>query len=174
MKRLIMALVLGVGLGLPAALVGAQDGPAMVILVRHAEKADEPQGDPDLNEAGRERAQELARVLGDAGISAVYSTPFKRTTQTAAPIAESLGLQVNLTPISATFIRDLAETIVSDHAGETVLVVGHSNTVPQVIRALGGDETIRISEDEYDDLFIVSFQGGTASLVRLHYGGVTP
>ncbi len=112
--------------------------PTTIILVRHAEKAGEPTDrDPELNEAGRQRAAELARVLGDANITAIYSTPFIRTEKTAAPLAEKLGLDVTITPLTRTLVQDLAATLKSQHAGETVLVVGHSNTVPQTITALG-------------------------------------
>src|SRR5688500_8983040 len=73
-----------------------------VILVRHAEKADGP-GDVALTEAGVARAMRLADVLKGAGIHAVYSTPYKRTTDTATPVAKALGLEVVLTPASAAY-----------------------------------------------------------------------
>ncbi len=145
--------------------------PTTIILVRHAEKAGEPTDrDPELNEAGRQRAAALARVLGDANISAIYSTPYIRTEKTAAPLAEKLGLVVTITPISRTFVQDLASTLRSEHEGDTVVVVGHSNIVPQTITALGVPLE-NLEEHEDDWLFVVTLVGdGSASLTKLRFG----
>ena len=165
-KILVFAIALTVCASLPA--VG--QAPTTILLVRHAEKAGEPTDrDPELSEAGRQRAAELARVLGDANITAIYSTPFIRTEKTAAPLAEKLGLEVTITPITRTFVQDLAATLRSQHAGETVLVVGHSNTVPQTITALGVPLD-NLEEREYDWLFVVTLVDGHASLTKLRFG----
>ncbi len=132
------AVLLALAALLPITTTAVAQAPTTIFLVRHAEKAGEPTDrDPELSEAGRERAAALARVLGDANIAAIYSTPFIRTEKTAAPLAEKLSLEVTITPITRTFVADLVATLQSQHAGETVLVVGHSNTVPQTITALG-------------------------------------
>lgn len=154
----------------PTATAVAQ-APATIILVRHAEKGGEPgDRDPELNDAGRLRAAALARVLGDANISTIYSTPFLRTRNTAAPLARQLGIDVTITPITPDFIEDMAATLRSKHSGETVVVVGHSNTVPQTINALGAGPT-NLADDEHDWLFVVTLAAnGSVSLMKLRYG----
>ena len=170
MKRY-RAVLLALAALLPITTTAVAQAPTTIFLVRHAEKAGEPTDrDPELSEAGRERAAALARLLGDANISAIYSTPYIRTEKTAAPLAEKLGLDVTITPITRTFVQDLAATLRREHAGETVLVVGHSNTVPQTITALG--VPIEDLEDhEYDWLFVVTLMGDeSASLTKLRFG----
>ena len=185
MKR--NALVLALSLAILTVwnpLVAAESSgtePTQVFLVRHAEKqapevSEEPRN-PELTEAGHARAATLAHVLGETGLDVVLSTPFHRTEQTAAPIARAVGTEVVITPIAADFAEALAKRIRADHAGQRVLVVGHSNTTPSVIRALGvaEAEVPEISEDEYDDLFLVTLppEGG-AWLTTLRYGTESP
>ncbi len=153
----------------------------LVYLVRHAEKeaADvslDPR-DPHLTEAGESRAEELARVLGEAGIDTIFATPFFRTRETAAPLAEQTGVAVTNTPIDPGYATRLAQRIRADYAGKTILVVGHSNTTPDLIRALGvtSADSLALNDDEYDDLFLVTLppQGG-AWLARVRFGAETP
>ena len=147
-----------------------------VILVRHAETAAVTgEGrDPELAAAGSERAAELIHVLGEVDISAVYSTPFKRTRNTAQPIADHLGVEVQVIEPTATFVADMAKILRTDHEGEVVLVVSHSNTVPAIIDALGGGPYEQLGHDEYDDLFVVTISDGRTTVLRLRYGGETP
>ena len=153
----------------------------IVYLVRHAEKAaaeaSEDPKDPHLTEAGDARAVELARVLGEAGIDTLFSTPFHRTRETAAPLAAQNGIAVTITPISKEYATALAKLIRAEYAGKTILVVGHSNTTPDVIRALGvtSADSLALEEDEYDDLFLVTLppQGG-AFMARVRFGAQTP
>ena len=142
-----------------------------VFLVRHAERADSSPGtsptmaaDPDLSEAGRARAEYLAEALKDAKITAIFATEFKRTQQTAAPLAKALGVTVKIVTSKndASLIADLKA------AKGNVLVVGHSNTVPEIIKRLGVTTAVAIGDDDFDNLFIVS-TGTRPSLVRLHY-----
>ncbi len=149
-----------------------QTTPTAIVLVRHAEKGGEPgDRDPELNDAGRRRAAALVRLLGDANISTIYSTPFLRTRNTAAPLALRLSIDVTITPNTSDLIEDMAATIRSEHAGETVLVVGHSNTVPQTINALGAGPMEDLADDEYDWLFVVTLAAnGSVSLMKLRYG----
>lgn len=151
-----------------------------VFLVRHAEKATTPPEDPPLTEAGNMRSQQLARMLEQAGIKAIYTSQFLRTKQTAEPLAKSLGITPLLMPIkmnpsnprevSEQSIREITEKI-QERAGDTALIVGHSNTVPAVIKMLGGDVTVNIDEKEFNDLFIVTvFAKGKAHVARLKYG----
>ena len=142
-----------------------------VFLVRHAERADSSPGtsptmaaDPDLSEGGRVRAEHLAEALKDAKITAIFATEFKRTQQTAAPLAKALGLTVKIvtSKSEAGLIADLKA------AKGNVLVVGHSNTVPEIIKRLGVTTVVAIGDDDFDNLFIVG-TGTRPSLVRLHY-----
>lgn len=144
-----------------------------VILVRHAEKVIDPNNpDVDLNPAGQARAQELARIFGDAGITAIYATQYKRTQETVKPLAEKLGVPV--TVVNSKDTADLLVKIRAANSGQTVFVAGHNNTVPEIIRALGGPEYPTIPESEYDNLFIVTvYRTGQAKVVKMKYGAVT-
>lgn len=159
----------------PAAIVlGAISGAAIparaqeaVILVRHAEKADESE-DADLSDKGKARAEALARLLGRAAVDAIYVTQYKRTRQTVAPLAEALGLQPKQLHSDAS--EELAQRLRTEHAKDVVLVVGHSGSVPKLIKILGHAEPITIGHDEYDGLYVVVPRaGGAPSVLRLSY-----
>lgn len=145
-----------------------------LIIVRHAEKAETPANDPPLSEAGQNRAAELARQLSEAdviaGVNAVYSTPFLRSQQTARPVADALDIPVNIYDAANT--EDTLETIVNAHKGEVVLVVGHSNTLPELIANLGASKRVPpIADDEYDNIYIVTIPWfGKTKTIRLRYG----
>ena len=151
-----------------------------VFLVRHAEKADVPGSDPPLSEAGKLRAEALARLLQSAGVNAIYTSQFLRTRQTAEPLARRLGLragsvQLNVKTSNPRDVSDesLQELVgkVEAHAGGSVLIVGHSNSIPEVIKKLGGDVVPKIDESRFDDLFIVTvYAKGHAKVVHLKYG----
>jgi broad specificity phosphatase PhoE len=145
----------------------------VVILVRHAEKAG-PSGDVSLSEADRARARALVAVAREAGVSAIITTQFARTRETAAPIAESLGVAPQVIPAGgngADHIASIVAAIRTQFAGSTVLVVGHSNTVPAIVGALGGPKLRDLCEDEYDQLFIVVVTAdGPTRFVRSRYG----
>jgi 2,3-bisphosphoglycerate-dependent phosphoglycerate mutase len=141
-----------------------------VILVRHAEKA-AATGDVPLSPAGIVRAKELVRVLAGTSIAAIYVTPYVRTEQTAEPLATAHHLDPVIIKSMDTYARDVVNAILRDHKGDTVVVIGHSNTTPQVIRALGVPNPPDIADGEYDNLFIVSIgDGSTPKLVTLKYG----
>jgi phosphohistidine phosphatase SixA len=134
-----------------------------VFIVRHAEKADDSK-DAELSESGRARAEALANMLRDSKISAIYTTQFKRTQQTAAPLAKALGLTVTTVPAEdeGALVAKLRTSTANS------LVVGHGNTIPNIIKALGISEPINISETDYDNLFLV-VPGEKPYLIRLHY-----
>lgn len=150
-----------------------------VFLVRHAEKADDPKQDPPLNDMGKTRAQTLANILSQSEIKAIYTSQFLRTKLTAEPLAKQLGLTVTPLQIkmSATNPREISvestkEVVnkIYERAGDAALVVGHSNTIPEVIKMLGGDVVPTIDEQKFDDLFVVTVYGkGKAKVVRLKY-----
>lgn len=138
-------------------------GQSTVFIVRHAEKADDSK-DAELSEAGRARAEALANMLRDSKISAIYTTEFKRTQRTAAPLARALGLTVTILP--AENKAALVEKLRASNSSS--LVVGHGNTIPDVIKALGITEPVNIPDSDYDNLFVVVL-GEKPYLIRLHY-----
>lgn len=141
--------------------------PPVVFLVRHAERAatsGHVPADTGLSAAGRERAQDLAHALKDAGIKAIFTTEYKRTQETAAPLAESLGIRPEV--VSADDLRSLVAKVRETRAN--VLVVGHSNTLPQIIRALGATSRVAVTESDYDNLFLVILDQ-PPRLIHLHY-----
>jgi broad specificity phosphatase PhoE len=139
-----------------------------IILVRHAEKA-APTGDPPLAGAGVERAKELAHVLAGMNVTTIYVTEFLRTQETAEPLAKAIGVKPVVIETGTTYASWIAE-LVRKHPGETLLVVGHSNTIPEVMRQLGIANPPVIADTEYDDLFICLFGDGPTTLMPLRYG----
>ncbi|MHA7101035.1 SixA phosphatase family protein [Roseivirga pacifica] len=132
----------------------AQEELTTFILVRHAEKGTDDARNPNLSEIGKARAEKLKVVLASTEIAAIYSTPYKRTEQTVAPIATSLGLKVQ--PYDPSNM-DIVVDVLKAHKGKTVLVSGHSNTTPIVANFLLGVEKFGwLKEDEYDKIFIVT------------------
>jgi phosphohistidine phosphatase SixA len=138
----------------------------VVFLVRHAEKLTDP-GEAGLSKAGKQRAQRLADWLIDAGISRIHSTNTDRTLQTAAPLADSLGARIE--PYIPADLDSLVRKLQT--AGGRHLVVGHSNTTPQVVGLLGGEPGAPIDEEsEYDRLYIVTIAvSGDVTSVLLRY-----
>ena len=140
------------------------------VIVRHAEKATDDPRDPSLSEAGHARAQALARLLADASLNAVYATPYRRTQQTASPTAESHGISVSTYDAAipaAQFAKQLRATYAQ---GETVLVVGHSNTLPDIAATLSGQQTDAMPEVEFDRLYRIRVTtDGKASLATERY-----
>jgi broad specificity phosphatase PhoE len=158
MKRFALLLFLS------ALFVTAAAAQSTIFFVRHAEKAEGAGNDPDLSEAGHARAESLANTLKDAGISAVFVTELKRTQQTAAPLAKMLHLDPAIVPA-----KDLAALIAKLRASTgNALVVGHSNTVPDLIKAFGIATPIQIADGDYDNLFVL-VPGEKPRLTRLHY-----
>jgi broad specificity phosphatase PhoE len=146
--------------------------PAAVILVRHGEKAGGEGGDPSLSHAGRVRAEELARMLEKSGVTAIYATHYQRTRQTAAPLAERLGLQVR--SIRASDVEEMARQVRSNSGG-TVLAIGHSDSVPTLIQLLGGGKVEPIGLETFDDMYLLTFDtAGRTSVLRLKYGAAAP
>lgn len=127
-----------------------------IYLVRHAEK----QGgdDPALTPDGTARAVLLAELLADKGLTRIHSTNYKRTLETAAPIAALTGLEVEL--YDASDLTAFAEVLKANPGVH--LVVGHSNTTPGLSEALGGDPGTPIYEaTEYDRLYVINLEGDT-------------
>lgn len=162
---------------LVAAPMAAQQsrGTTTVILVRHAEKAAAPADDPTLTEGGQARARALATIAKDAGVTAIITTQFARTRETARPSTDALGIASEVARAGgAQHAQDVAKMIMA-HAGSVVLVVGHSNTVPAIIGALGAPQPPSICDSEYDNLYIVTVPpSGAAHVIRARYGEPSP
>ena len=141
-----------------------------VILIRHAERLATPGNDPQLSAAGKSRAQLLPHVLSQAEVSAIYTSEFIRTKETAQPLAAALSLS----PKEATEAQDIKKDILLNHAGKTVLVVGHTDTVPEVIRLFGDNSDHEIDDNEFDNMFVATVLGvDRVSVTRLKYGART-
>lgn len=159
------------GVTLPA----QQSAPTVVIIVRHADKATTPAGDPPLTQVGVERAQTLATLLADAKVGAVMHTPTTRTRETARPVAERFGLTPEVIPQGPLELQAAAVVeMVRAHRGQTVVVVGHSNTVMAWIAALGGPTRPALCDHQYDGLYTLIIDGATVRLIEARYGPPNP
>lgn len=142
----------------------AQTTPSVIFIVRHCEKAMESTDNPNLAEEGKKRAAHLAEILKNAGIEAVYSTNYKRTMQTGEPLATAM----KLTPI-AYEPREAAFGEMLRKSGKKVLVVGHSNTVPELLNQLTGTKNYK-PEEVYGDLWVVTvLEGQPPVVLRLNF-----
>jgi len=141
-----------------------------VFIVRHAEK--EPGRDPVLTAAGNVRAGDLLRALNSKGIQKIYVSQFLRTQMTA----DSLRIQMGLDTVhymADTLCDNLVNSIMQHRDfGKTILIIGHSNTIPQIIRKLGvkdypyGD----IPDNDFDDLFLITYKNEKARVKKMKYG----
>ncbi|MDQ3170747.1 MAG: histidine phosphatase family protein, partial [Acidobacteriota bacterium] len=140
-----------------AATDGAQSSaPTMVVIVRHAEAVPDAGRDPVLGDAGRARAAALAEALRDAGVAAVYATQYQRTRLTGADVAAAANIEVTVRAIEGSadeYAAALATHVLSSHAGRTVVIVGHSNTVPALVKAFSGLVMADLAHDSYDTMF---------------------
>jgi len=151
-------------LSIPLLLVSYANAAPVVFIVRHAEKASTGGKDPDLSVEGQKRADALAHILKDSQITSVFVTEFKRTQETAAPTARAA--QVTPTVVPANDVGALVEKLRALNGN--ALVVGHGNTIPALLKALGIAMPVSIPEDDYNEIFAVSV-GDTPQLLRLHY-----
>jgi broad specificity phosphatase PhoE len=143
-----------------------------IVLVRHAEKEMSTIADPPLAAAGERRAERLAQMFGDVrgmgSIDAIYVTDTLRAQQTAAGLASRLGLKPTILP--GADVEGVAKRVLRDHRGGRALIVGHSNTVPAIVRKLSGMSVPEIPDDEYDNVYIVTVPSfGRSSVLRLKY-----
>lgn len=160
------------GTALPIGILSAQ--PSLVILVRHAEKQSSPADDPSLTERGTLRARMLDQTLAHTTPGTIFVTPFKRTAETAAFVAARSGITPVAISVAGNHVQRVADAVKS--ASGVVLVVGHSNTIPAIITALGGPKLSDICDASFATLFV--FQPATASaasqLVVSSYGPPDP
>ena len=142
-----------------------------IFLVRHAEKIEESMQalDTPLSKTGRARARLLAETLKDAGITVIYASRAVRTQDTAAPLARALHLEVKI--IDQDRPQPVVERLRSRHSKDVVLIVGHSDTLPDILNELGYAPRIKIRSSEYTNLFLVIPRGDKPpSVLRLRFG----
>jgi broad specificity phosphatase PhoE len=167
MKRWSVLLLLTAAMATPALAL-----PELVILVRHAERATEPAGDPTLTPDGEQRAQALAEALAGLRVNAIVTTQFRRTRDTAAPLARALGLQPEVVDArrggAAEHVRAVADAVRAQRG--TVLVVGHSNTVTAVLAALGGPKLADLCETSFHHAFVLQPVSEPPRWARFSYG----
>ncbi|HEX9173177.1 MAG TPA: phosphoglycerate mutase family protein [Telluria sp.] len=158
--RLLCAVSLTLSILAPCAALAA---PSTIYLVRHAEKASGGK-DPELTAQGQARAQTIATILHKTGIASIFSTPYKRTMQTAQALAQRSGVPVqNYDPAAPKLLVERVKSL-----NGAVLVVGHSNTLTELVRLFGGVPGADIPETEYDRLYqLVVDSSGAITTVLL-------
>jgi broad specificity phosphatase PhoE len=145
-----------------------------IVLVRHAEKDLGAISDAPLSPEGEQRADRLAQMFGDAEpfgrIRKIYVTNTRRTQQTALRLSQRLGINSEVVD-AKTDSGDLARRVLSENRGGRALVVGHSNTIPDIVRELTGDKNVPpIGEDEFGTLYVVTVPSiGPATVLRMKY-----
>src|SRR5580704_14389511 len=146
---------------------------AVVIVIRHAEKESVSAPDPPLSEAGEARAALLVRMFGQptgpGRLDAIYISSALRNRMTAAPLAGRLGIVPIVAPTDDP--KGLAHRVLRENSGKRVLIIGHVNTVPEIVAALSGRRDIpQIDEKEFGTLYIVTVPRiGHANVLRLSY-----
>ena len=165
-RHLLAALTLVLPVPVAAAAAQAPAAPVTVFVVRHAEKGPETP-DPSLTAEGRKRAEALARVLGEARISATFASEFKRTQETMAPLATALGLTTQVIPAAA--LDSLVRQIRALPPGSRAVVASHSNLVHLIGERLSGVKLTPLTDTDYDRLVVVTLQGGRGEALVLRY-----
>lgn len=163
------------GIPLPSEISSTE---TVCILLRHAEKENFGT-DPNLASAGKLRAEELKRLLVNVHIDNIYTTPYNRTRQTAGPLAESKGITVKEYIPAATIAATqlFINTILAQNQGKVVVIVGHSNTISDMVKVLSNNTlNVTISETQFDNIFITknSAMAGSEFAVQKKYGQITP
>jgi broad specificity phosphatase PhoE len=168
-RALTLALAVVSLLVLPAAACAQK----AIFVVRHAEKISDT--DERLTDAGRARAARLAQMLKDSGVTAVYATDTERARDTVKPLADLLGLKIAAYDTGASMsgkvdARPFVAALRKSRGQDVVLIAGHSNTIPDLLKALGCPDAITLASNEYDNIFVVvPKSSGEATLLRLRY-----
>lgn len=172
---LVWLLVMGVFVMLGAAFLHWHSATSTtIVLVRHAEKELGAISDAPLSPEGEQRADRLANMFGDTEkfgrLQKIYVTNTRRTQQTALRLAQRLGVNSEVVDVK-TDAAELAHRLLEENRGGRALVVGHSNTVPDIVKALSDADSVPpIGEEEYDTLYVVTVPSmGKASVLRLKY-----
>lgn len=165
MRNTLVAFVSFILLTMAPCLAYAQQA---AFIVRHADRLDQSEDSP-LSQAGEERAQRLASLLKDAGITAIYTSQRQRTRKTAEPLASALKIK----PVSIP-MEDHREALISriraDNRADVILIVSHETRVPGLLKLFGYPEDVTIARTEYDNLFIVVPKDNSPpTVMRLRY-----
>ena len=168
MRTLSISMIAATILATPSAIAHAQQA---VILVRHAELQGAAMAEPKhlpLSEAGEARARRLAMMLKDSAIGAIYVTDFVRTNKTGEPLARELNKELTVLPKGDP--QQLVERLRQNHGNQTVLLVGHTDTLPGLLKAFGVAVEIKIEPQDYSNVFVViPKREGAPALLRLRY-----
>ncbi|NEZ03594.1 histidine phosphatase family protein [Wenzhouxiangella sp. XN201] len=173
--RIVTTFVLLLSFGLsPAALAE----PGGIVVVRHAEKADNGTQDPDLTEAGQARAGALAEALARSEIGALIATQYQRTQQTLSVLADRHDLEIAVVHAESGEVEAHIEAIArkareADTDG-LLVIAGHSNTVGLIVEALAGHVVSPIDESEYDRLFLLLPGDTGMDVIETRYGARSP
>lgn len=157
-------------------VVTASSAVTTIVIVRHAEKGTDSPTDPSLSAEGQARAEALVAALDAADVKTVYSTPYKRTQGTGQPLAKRFKIEVTSRPINGrdipAYAEQFAKEVLTKGVGKTVVIVGHSNTVPELVKAFSGRTVAAYAEDEYDRFYVITCPVGTGSarLFQSRYG----
>lgn len=148
--------------------------PDGVIVVRHAEKADDGTSDPELSAAGAERARSLSESLRHAEIAGLIATQYRRTQQTLSGLAKRTGLEIATVPAESgqmdAHIAQIVSRVEASQAGGLLVIAGHSNTVPLIVEALSGRSIPPLDESDYDQMFILLPTESGMTVVATKYG----
>jgi len=140
-----------------------------VYVVRHAEKLTDDAKDPGLSEIGSERAIDLMKELRGQKIDSIYTTNYKRTKLTAFPLADKIG--ISMKTYNPADQKALAKQLIENAQGKRILIVGHSNTVLEIIEAFGAEKPVKeLTDDDYDYIFEVTVKGTKADVKASRYG----
>lgn len=139
-----------------------------IILLRHAEKDLSPEqnaSDPELSAAGKERAQRLIKAIKKYKPYAIYSSDYKRTRATAAPLAEKYQITVQI--YDPRKLNDIF-TAIKESKARRIVVAGHNNTTPALVNLFAGENKFKqLDENEYDKIFILKFKNGKLKRIEL-------
>ena len=181
LPRMISRFALGLALTAAAVMpapLAAQSTTTIVILVRHAERAGDMGSDPPLSAAGEARSMALATALGDTRLDGIVTTQYQRTQLTAGPTARARTITPDVVATGGgtpAHVQAVADHVRERYTGKTVLIVGHSNTIPAIVTALGGPRLADMPDNEFSTMFVLALRsGGPASLIRTAYGAPDP
>lgn len=145
--------------------------PVKIWVVRHAEKdvTDPKDKDPELSDLGAERATALMKYLKGDRIDSIYTTNYKRTKLTAFPLADIIGIAMKT--YEPTEQKQLAKQLIANAQGKKILIVGHSNTVLDVVEAFGAEKPVKeLTDEDYDYIFVITVKGDKAEVKAERFG----
>ena len=150
--------------------------PTLVVIVRHADRGNEPAADPALTPEGARRASALASALASANIASIITTQYRRTRDTAGPLAKALGIEPLVVPARrddlSAHVREVADAV--RRRSGNVLIVGHSDTVSAILAALNGPTLPKLCESSFDHIYVLAYGSPKSSFLSFRYGEPSP